>query len=480
MTPRSTSCSTSPTARSPIAASRTRPSTSWSRPSRVRSWRRTTVTARTRWRPPSLVGALPSTPTLERFGRDLVGLAREGKLGPIVGRERELDAIVEVLLRRTKRNPILLGPAGSGKTAIVEGLAIRIAAGSVPEGLRDIRIFDVPLLSLAPGSRPSRRCSAISWSRSVIRRSSSSSTRSTAGLAEGARPGRVAQAGAGPRRGRLHRSDDRRGVPGRSRIGDGARPPLHGDPVEPMDATAVHAVLDAVRDGLARQRGVVVSDAALDELVALAEQFLPNRSFPDKGVDLIEQSVAYALTHGTEVDVATRARPWPRSSACRSTRPGARRAGRRSCGTARSSTRPPRRAARPSRRLLARTGRSPGAARCGRAPVRRRLGRGRGPGEHAGTNRLRPRNGRHRHRALGHDDDSSISSLLGIGAGAHRLGSTAATPRAPTDPVAGRPPARRRRLRDLHPGRRSRLRSESGAFTDAMGRRSRSARRSSC
>src|SRR6185369_3211389 len=76
-----------------------------------------------------------STPTLARFGRDLVGLARDGRLGPIVGRERELDTIVEVLLRRTKRNPLLLGPAGSGKTAIVEGLALRIAARAVPEQL---------------------------------------------------------------------------------------------------------------------------------------------------------------------------------------------------------------------------------------------------------------------------------------------------------------------------------------------------------
>src|SRR4029077_20914515 len=92
-----------------------------------------------------------STPTLARFGRDLVGLARDGKLGPIVGRDRELDAIVEVLLRRTKRDPILLGPAGSGKTAIIEGLALRVAAGTVPKPLREVRIFDIPLLSLASG-----------------------------------------------------------------------------------------------------------------------------------------------------------------------------------------------------------------------------------------------------------------------------------------------------------------------------------------
>ena len=93
-----------------------------------------------------------STPTLERFGRDLTGLARAGRLGPIVGRDREIGAMIEILLRKTKRDPMLLGPAGSGKTAIVEGLAIRLASddhASVPEPLRDVRLFDVALLPLA-------------------------------------------------------------------------------------------------------------------------------------------------------------------------------------------------------------------------------------------------------------------------------------------------------------------------------------------
>ncbi len=248
-----------------------------------------------------------STPTLERFGRDLVGLAREGKLGPIVGRERELDAIVEVLLRRTKRNPILLGPAGSGKTAIVEGLAIRIAAGSVPEGLRDIRIFDVPLLSLASGiaAEPPllgdllveiRHPSVVVFFDEIHLLASPR----VHDLAESLKPalarGEIACIGATTAE--EYQADLESETALARRFTE--------IPVEPMDATAVRAVLVAVRDGLARQRGVVVSDTALDELVALAEQFLPNRSFPDKGVDLIEQSVAYALTHArTEVDVAT-------------------------------------------------------------------------------------------------------------------------------------------------------------------------------
>jgi ATP-dependent Clp protease ATP-binding subunit ClpA len=73
-----------------------------------------------------------------------------------------------------------------------------------------------------------------------------------------------------------------------------------------MDRAAVDRVLLVVRDGLARQRGIVVNDEALREIVALAGQYLPNRAFPDEGDDLIEQSVSYALTHGrTTVDVAT-------------------------------------------------------------------------------------------------------------------------------------------------------------------------------
>jgi ATP-dependent Clp protease ATP-binding subunit ClpC len=248
-----------------------------------------------------------STPTLERFGRDLVGLAREGKLGPIVGRDRELSAIIEVLLRRTKRNPLLLGAAGTGKTAIVEGLAMRIAEGSVPDALRDIRVFDVPLLSLASGitAEPPllgdllvevRHPSVVVFF-DEIHLLVSPTVRD---LAESLKPalarGEISCIGA--------TTDEEYQANLESETALARR--FTEIPVEPMDEAAVHAVLVAVRDKLAKLRGVAVSDEALDELVALARQFLPNRAFPDKGVDLIEQSVAYAITHGrTAVDVAT-------------------------------------------------------------------------------------------------------------------------------------------------------------------------------
>ena len=248
-----------------------------------------------------------SAPTLSRFGRDLVALARDGKLGPVVGRDRELDAVTEVLLRRTKRNPLLLGPAGSGKTAIVEGLAQRIAAGTVPEALRDIRIFDVPLLSLASAiaAEPPllgdllvevRHPSVVVFF-DEIHLLASASVRD---LAESLKPalarGEIACIGATTAE--EYQADLESETALARRFTE--------IPVEPMDRAAVQLVLEKVRDGLAKLRGVSVTDDALAELVALADQFLPNRSFPDKGVDVIEQSVAYAVSHGrTTVDVAT-------------------------------------------------------------------------------------------------------------------------------------------------------------------------------
>ncbi len=248
-----------------------------------------------------------STPTLDRFGRNLVELARAGKLGPIVGREREIDSIIEVLLRRTKRNPILLGPAGSGKTAIVEGLALRIAAGTVPPALRDVHLFDVPLLALAAGIQAEpdilgellqevRHPSVVVFF-DEIHLLVSPRVRE---LAESLKPalarGEIACIGA--------------------TTGEEYQAYLESETalarrfttiaIEPLDRAASHAVLVAVRDSLAKVRGVLVDDDALDELIALADQYLPNRTFPDKGVDLIEQSVAYAITHDrTRVDVAT-------------------------------------------------------------------------------------------------------------------------------------------------------------------------------
>jgi ATP-dependent Clp protease ATP-binding subunit ClpC len=246
-----------------------------------------------------------STPTLERLGRDLVGLARAGKLGPIVGRDREIDALIGVLLRRTKRNPALIGPAGSGKTAIVEGLAIRIAGGGVPEALRDTRLFDIPLLALSAAADRSPRVveDMLAEARhpSVVLFFDEIHTLALPAvhdLAERLKPplarGDIAVVGATTAEEYQQLVEPLSALARRFTV----------VPVEPLDAAGVLVVLDAVRGSLAKLRGITVTDAALDELMDLADRFLPNRAQPDKGVDLVEQAVTWALTHGrTSVDV---------------------------------------------------------------------------------------------------------------------------------------------------------------------------------
>ena len=88
-----------------------------------------------------------------RYGRDLTALAREGKLDPVIGRDEEIRRVIEILSRRTKNNPVLIGEPGVGKTAIVEGLARRIVAGDVPEGLKDKQVISLDMGALLAGAK---------------------------------------------------------------------------------------------------------------------------------------------------------------------------------------------------------------------------------------------------------------------------------------------------------------------------------------
>src|SRR5436190_1525346 len=90
---------------------------------------------------------------LEKFGRDLTAAAEEGKLDPVIGRDEEIRRVIQVLSRRTKNNPVLIGDPGVGKTAIAEGLAQRIVAGDVPEGLKGKRVWALDIGALIAGSK---------------------------------------------------------------------------------------------------------------------------------------------------------------------------------------------------------------------------------------------------------------------------------------------------------------------------------------
>src|SRR6185295_10801958 len=90
---------------------------------------------------------------LEKYGRDLTAAARAGKIDPVIGRDEEIRRVMQVLARRTKNNPVLIGDPGVGKTAIVEGIAQRIAQGDVPDSLKDKRLLALDLGAMIAGSK---------------------------------------------------------------------------------------------------------------------------------------------------------------------------------------------------------------------------------------------------------------------------------------------------------------------------------------
>jgi len=246
-----------------------------------------------------------TTPLLDKLGIDLTRAAREGTLAPVVDREEEIRLMVETLCRSTKRNPALIGPAGVGKTAIVEGLAHRIVNGAVPALLMKVRLIMLSVTALVAG------CTLVGEFEERI----------TSLLKEARQAGIVLfideahtliGAGAAGRNGNdlanmLKQAMARGEIACIAATTDEEyRREIESDPalerrfqpirVQEMSAAQSLDVLAALSARLAEQRGVAVPAPLLEWMVGFAAQHMRNRHFPDKAVDLLEQCVAYALT----------------------------------------------------------------------------------------------------------------------------------------------------------------------------------------
>ncbi|MFF8831460.1 ATP-dependent Clp protease ATP-binding subunit [Streptomyces sp. NPDC015131] len=247
------------------------------------------------------------TPTLDKYGRDLTDLARAGRIDPVIGREDEIEQTVEVLSRRGKNNPVLIGDAGVGKTAIVEGLAQRIAEHDVPDTLRDRRVVALDLSGVVAGTRYrgdfEERLNAII---EEIRAHSGElvvfidELHTVVGAGAGSGGGDSGSMDAGNMlkpalaRGELHvigattMEEYRRYIEKDAALARRFQPILVPEP-SPEDAVEI---LRGLQDRYEAHHQVRYTDGALLAAVELSDRYLTERFLPDKAIDLIDQAGA--------------------------------------------------------------------------------------------------------------------------------------------------------------------------------------------
>jgi len=243
------------------------------------------------------------TPALDSFGRDLTKLGKEGNLDPVIGRKVEIERVIQVLSRRTKNNPVLLGEAGVGKTAIVEGLAQSITKGNVPEVLRDKRIVVLDLALMIAGTKYrgqfEERIKAvmeeIKRSKDVIIFIDEFHTLVGAGAAEGAidasnilKPslsrGEIQCIGA------TTLNEYRKYIEKDAALERRFQPIV----VEPNTAKETIDILKGLRDKYEAHHRVQFTDEALEGAAKLSDRYISGRFLPDKAIDLIDEAGARA------------------------------------------------------------------------------------------------------------------------------------------------------------------------------------------
>ncbi len=243
-----------------------------------------------------------ATPTLDEYCRDLTALAGEGKLDPVVGRANEIETTLEILSRRTKNNPVLIGEPGVGKTAIVEGIAQRIVSDQVPDTLRDKRVLQLDLSGLLAGSKyrgefEERLKKVIDEvkanSEKVVLFIDEIHTLVGAGAAEGAMDaGNMLKPSLA--RGELHVIGATTLDEYRKRIEKDSALERRFQPVvvpEPSVEQAI-AILRGLKDRYESHHRVRIADAALVAAVELSDKYVSSRFLPDKAIDLMDQAAA--------------------------------------------------------------------------------------------------------------------------------------------------------------------------------------------
>ncbi len=257
---------------------------------------------------------------LEKYGRDLVADARAGRLDPVIGRDAEIRRVVQILSRKTKNNPVLVGDPGVGKTAIAEGLAQRVAAGDVPEGLRDKTIFALDMGSLVAGAK--YRGEFEERLKAVLNEVKAAAGRILlfvdelhtvvgAGAAEGAMDaGNMLKPMLA--RGELHMIGATTLQEYRKHIEKDAALERRFQPVlvdEPSVEDTI-SILRGLRERLEVFHGVGIQDAALVAAVVLSHRYISDRYLPDKAIDLVDEACAMLRTEidsmPAELDELTR------------------------------------------------------------------------------------------------------------------------------------------------------------------------------
>lgn len=242
-----------------------------------------------------------ATETLDKFSRDMTALAKKNKFDPIVGRDKEIERIVQILSRRTKNNPCLVGDPGVGKTAIVEGLAQKIAEGNVPDTLKNKRILGLDLSAMVAGSkyrgefeeRMKKAMDEVKADGNIILFVDEIHTIIGAGAAEGAIDASNILKPA-LSRGEIQLIGATTLEEYRKHIEKDAAFERRFQPVkvEEPDEQAAVAMLKALRDKYEMHHKVTISDDAIEAAVKLSSRYVSDRFLPDKAIDLIDEAAS--------------------------------------------------------------------------------------------------------------------------------------------------------------------------------------------